>query len=175
MMGSRAKIRARQREAVRQSARAIRQMHDETEATSEYQAEVAATQDAGTRRLISAALPQQEERLRRARWRQTVRAADGAGMWDQMSRGIRLIHSVGREKDGEIWAHVSVSARNNTLPGWYEVRDAQWLLYPGHAGLNHRRAGGPACEYQQRRARLDVPHQGRRAGLPSPGDDLMAP
>jgi hypothetical protein len=49
--------------------------------------------------------------------------------------GLRIIHSVGRYPDGQIWAHVSVSHRSGALPTWYVLRDAQWMLYPDRLGV----------------------------------------
>lgn len=46
---------------------------------------------------------------------------DGLGLWDSPRRGLRLIHSVAREADGEVWAHVSVSRRDRQLPTWDQL------------------------------------------------------
>lgn len=77
----------------------------------------------------------QSARLARAGFRHRLAAADGLGTWDHDRFGLRIVHSLARELDGEIWAHISVSRRDGALPGWYEARDAQWLLYPGEPGV----------------------------------------
>jgi hypothetical protein len=81
--------------------------------------------------------PQQEARLKAARWvpRETE-AQDGLGIWDQRNQKMRLIHSVMRRVDGHLWAHVSVSVNGGTvMPTWHEIRDVNWLFYPDQAGI----------------------------------------
>jgi hypothetical protein len=72
-------------------------------------------------------------RLHAAQWRLREENRDGIGHWRRRDMG--LIHSVAREADGQVWAHVSVSYADNTMPGWYEVRNAGWLLYPSRFGI----------------------------------------
>ena len=50
-------------------------------------------------------------------------------------RRLRLIHSVYREADGLVWGHVSLSSAGGDLPGWYPLRNANWLVYPGLTGI----------------------------------------
>jgi hypothetical protein len=76
-------------------------------------------------------VPGQRERLRAAGWRLREDSVAGAGIWDHRRGGLRLVHSIGRETDGHLWGHTSLSSRDGALPGWYLLRDAQWLLYPG--------------------------------------------
>lgn len=63
-------------------------------------------------------------------WIQRVHGGDGLGLWDQPKRSLRLIHSIAREKDGEIWAHVSLSRRDRQLPTWEQIVAVKQLLYP---------------------------------------------
>lgn len=62
-------------------------------------------------------------RLRRYRWQCVTPGADGLGAWVHGARGLGLIHSVARENDGELWEHISVSRRDDTLPSWEQLRD----------------------------------------------------
>lgn len=134
-MGAKARASRTRRTALRQLADSTAARHAAVEASPEYAAEIAGSQDDETRALVAAGLPAQAERLTRAGFRQSRQAGDGAGCWDHRRRPLRIIHSVSREADGQAWAHVSVSHYDNSLPGWYEVRDAQWLLYPDQPGL----------------------------------------
>jgi hypothetical protein len=79
--------------------------------------------------------PGQRDRLRRGGWLQVSEGTDGAGWWAHPGRGMKMIHSVGRETDGHLWGHFSMSRRGNVLPGWETLRDMQWLMYPGLAGV----------------------------------------
>ena len=96
----------------------------------EWQADDTEVMDA-----IAAGKPAQVARLTAQHWRQRSTANDGLGTWDQPQWGLRIIHSVARELDDQIWAQTSVSRRDLTFPSWAEVRDAQWLLYPARAGV----------------------------------------
>jgi hypothetical protein len=78
--------------------------------------------------------PAQVRRLQRDGWVLREPNRDGIGCWDHNQRGRRLVHSIAREKDGQAWAHVSLSSRDGVMPGWEAVRDAGWLLYPDQAG-----------------------------------------
>ena len=77
----------------------------------------------------------QAGRLTARGWKQRYPNLDGIGMWDHRALKLRILHSVAREADGQAWAHVSVSNPGNTMPTWYEVRDAGWLLYPQAYGI----------------------------------------
>jgi hypothetical protein len=63
-------------------------------------------------------------------WEQQTEADDGLGCWDQKTYGFRLIHSIARELDGDVWAHVSMSRRDRLMPNWRQVRDVWRLCYP---------------------------------------------
>jgi hypothetical protein len=80
--------------------------------------------------------PGQCTRLRRAGWVQVRPGKDGAGWYAHPGRNLKLIHSVNREPDGNLWGHFSMSLYgSDMLPSWYDLRDAQWLLYPGLDGI----------------------------------------
>jgi hypothetical protein len=64
-----------------------------------------------------------EARLRRNRWRHLVPGRDGLGAWEHGARGLKLIHSVALEQDGQVWEHVSVSRRDGQMPSWVQLRD----------------------------------------------------
>lgn len=83
--------------------------------------------------LVSNYAVAQRPALAVAGYRLRVPNADGLGMWDAGNR--RLLHSVAREDDGQVWAHVSVSHRDDTMPDWYEVQRAGRLLYPSLYGI----------------------------------------
>jgi hypothetical protein len=98
-------------------------------------AHVAALADAELQERWRADSPGQLTRLRRAGWVRTVEGSDGAGWFAHPHRLLKMIHSVSREPDGNLWGHFSVSRADGELPGWYQLRDMQWLLYPGLAGI----------------------------------------
>lgn len=77
----------------------------------------------------------QVSRLEQAGWRCRAPANDGVGIWDHPRRRYRIIHSLCLERDGQVWAHVSLSHESGQLPGWYELRDAFRLLYPYGKGI----------------------------------------
>ena len=83
---------------------------------------------------IAADRPAQQDRLAAGGWRQRYDGTEGLGMWDH-PHGRRVIHSVAREDDGELWAHVSCSRRDMSFPSWLETERACWLLYPDLAGV----------------------------------------
>ncbi|MCA1569334.1 MAG: hypothetical protein LC798_03220 [Chloroflexi bacterium] len=70
-----------------------------------------------------------------AGWVQRVEGDDGLGMWDQPRRGLRLIHSIAREDDGEVWVHLSLSRRDRKLPTWEQVCDVKQMLYPDRVAV----------------------------------------
>lgn len=74
-------------------------------------------------------------RLRRAGWVRTVEGSDGAGWFAHPHKLLKMIHSVSREPDGNLWGHFSLSRADGELAGWYQLRDMQWLLYPGLTGI----------------------------------------
>ena len=54
---------------------------------------------------------------------------------DAPGNRLRLIHSVAVAADDQVWAHISVSNPDGSMPDWYDVREAGWLLYPGRPGV----------------------------------------
>lgn len=84
---------------------------------------------------VEADRPYQHRRLAAAGFVCRLDGVDGAGTWDHVKRGIRIIHSVMREQDGQLWGHTSVSRRDEFMPTWEQVRDAHRLLYPDLAGV----------------------------------------
>jgi hypothetical protein len=91
--------------------------------------------DTEAQAIIAADRPAQAARLAAAGYRRRYDGEDGAGCWDQPHYGLRVIHSVVRETDGQVWGHVSLSRRDGRLPSWEETRDAHRLLYPTRPGL----------------------------------------
>jgi hypothetical protein len=91
--------------------------------------------DAELQARLKADNPGQRTRLRRAGWTRAAEGNDGIGWWAQPQRGQKMIHSVSREADGHLWGHFSMSLYGGELPGWYELRDMQWLLYPDLTGM----------------------------------------
>jgi hypothetical protein len=81
--------------------------------------------------------PGQERRLRAAGWRRAFEGTAGLGGWGNGGLNLKMIHSLHREDDGGLWAHVSLSYYRDPgrLPGWYALRDLHWLLYPGDFGV----------------------------------------
>jgi hypothetical protein len=73
--------------------------------------------------------------LRQAGWVRRQESFDGLGMWDHVRRQLRLICSIGRYDDGEIWAHVSVSRADRKVPSWEELRDVKEALFPDRVAL----------------------------------------
>jgi hypothetical protein len=133
-MGSRARQRAALRTAQKQSRREIDASRQAAMATPEFAAMMAAAVDDEVVRLAQADEPAQVARLTAAGFRLREAGTEGAGIWNHR-RGVRIMHSIAREADGQAWAHVSVSHKSGALPGWYEVRDAQQLLYPDRPGV----------------------------------------
>lgn len=64
-----------------------------------------------------------EVRLKRNRWKLVTSGYDGLGAWKHGARGLGLIHSISRERDGEVWEHISVSRADGEMPSWVQVRD----------------------------------------------------
>lgn len=100
------------------------------------QAHVAQYHDEECQRIkMGDALPQCR-RLADDGWQLAEQNLDGLGTWDNHRRGLRMIHSVCRELDGQVWAHVSLSRQpGTTMPSWGEVRSAGQLLYPEDFGV----------------------------------------
>jgi hypothetical protein len=72
----------------------------------------------------------QKPRLRRAGWVHVQSSPLGAGAWQHLEAGLRMLHSLGRWEDGRLWAHVSLSQASHRMPEWHQLRDLHWLLYP---------------------------------------------
>jgi hypothetical protein len=79
--------------------------------------------------------PAQRTRLRRAGWVHVQPHSLGAGAWQHLPDGLRMLHSVGRWEDGRLWAHMSLSRADGRMPEWHQLRDAHWLLYPALKGI----------------------------------------
>jgi hypothetical protein len=81
--------------------------------------------------------PEQVRRLRAAGWRRGFEGTAGLGSWGNGAADLKMVHSLHREDDGGLWAHVSLSHFRDSgrLPGWYALRDLHWLLYPGDFGV----------------------------------------
>ncbi len=81
--------------------------------------------------------PGQERRLKSAGWQRAFEGTAGLGGWAHGSLDLKMIHSLHREDSGALWAHVSLSHYRDKglLPGWYDLRDLHWLLYPGDFGV----------------------------------------
>jgi hypothetical protein len=100
------------------------------------EAHSAALEDAELQERWRADLAGQLTRLRRAGWVRVAEGTDGAGWHAHPGRFLKLIHSVSRETDGQLWGHFSMSlAHSDALPTWYDLRNAQWLLYPDRPGV----------------------------------------
>lgn len=56
-------------------------------------------------------------------------------MWDHAGRRLRLIHSIARERDGEVWAHLSVTQESGRIVSWEQLRFAKEAVYPEKAAL----------------------------------------
>lgn len=117
--------------------------------------------------------PGQERRLKSAGWVRAFEGTAGLGGWGHAGFNLKMIHSLHREDNGGLWAHVSLSYYRDPrrLPGWYDLRDLHWLLYPGDFGVQvvappdrHRSIGEVAHVF----TRLDapaVPDFGRFGGV----------
>lgn len=134
-MGNRAKVRAGQRTELKRRKREVAALAARTEAHPDFAAMLASVDEPEVQALIAADLPGQFERLRRAGFAQREEGHAGVGIWDNRRALMRVCHSVGREADGQVWAHTSVSFKDDRLPAWYVIRDVQWIMYPGRMGI----------------------------------------
>lgn len=100
---------------------------------SEIDAIRAAHQDEETRGHAELARRHIWPRLQLAGWQMRAEGEDGIGLADRGS--LRFIHSIARELDGKVWAHVSLSRRDRSMPEWSQVRDVWWAFYPDVAGV----------------------------------------
>lgn len=96
-----------------------------------------ASQDDETRGFVRLAKRDALPRLVRARWVLRYEGEDGIGCLDLVGGkfALRLIHSIAREDDGEVWAHVSLSRRDRIMPTWEQTRDAWWAVYDQTPGV----------------------------------------
>lgn len=131
-MGRQAKLRASRRQLLREHTEQLAVIN---QGKQEKQDAIAQAFDETCAALLQRDRAVQSRRLETAAWKLVSPNADGIGHWRHRGRRLSLIHSVAREADGQVWAHVSVGTPGNTMPGWYEVRDAGWLLYPGEFGV----------------------------------------
>lgn len=135
-MGNQARLKATRRALRREESTRLQALYEEYTQRPELQAHLAAqAADNELQDLVASMLPDQAARLHAAGFRRRMDGNDGAGMWDSHRLRLRIVHAAAREPDGHIWGHVSVSSADSTLPSWYHVRNAQWLLYPDHAGI----------------------------------------
>jgi hypothetical protein len=134
-MGQQARMRRERRSALRGHQQTVREI-DAVARTEQVQARLAEEfWDDECAALRDADAAGQVARLRAGGWRLAEQNNDGIGYWRQRQQRLSLIHSVAREQDGQAWAHVSVATAENTMPTWYELRNAGWLMYPGRFGI----------------------------------------
>jgi|HubBroStandDraft_6_1064221.scaffolds.fasta_scaffold00062_96 hypothetical protein len=133
-MGTQARAKRKRRELRQEHRAAMAKLNDKAGAP-EVQAWLASHHDAGCAALKERDRPGQVRRLEAEGWVLRQQNLDGLGMWDHRRWGLRILHSVARELDGHAWAHVSVSAREGTMPTWLETRNAGWVMYPDRAGV----------------------------------------
>lgn len=94
-----------------------------------------ATQDDETRGQITLLRLTAVPRMESLGWVLRMDGADGLGCWDRPKRGLRLIHSLAREGDGNVWGHVSVSRRDRVMPTWEQTADVWRLVYADVYGV----------------------------------------
>jgi hypothetical protein len=134
-MGQQAKRRREQRAALRGHRDNMLVLDGEAHANPAILAVRAEMWDDECAALVEQYAHEQRRALVNAGWKHREPNRDGIGMWDHRARRHRLIHSVARADDGQVWAHVSLSNSSNTMPDWYAVRNLGWLLYPGRFGI----------------------------------------
>jgi hypothetical protein len=135
-MGTQARLKRSRHEQRRAQMAAMTELDEQTQARPEVQAAFAASAaDEGLQQILARDLPDQRRRLAEAGWKQRMQAKDGLGTWDHRRSRLRLTHSAYRETDGLVWGHVSLTSADGDLPGWYPLRNANWLVYPGRTGL----------------------------------------
>jgi hypothetical protein len=134
-MGQQAKRRQQQRAELRQHRDRMGTLDGQARADPEIQQVQADMWDDECAALVEKYAHEQRRALVNAGWKHREHNRDGIGMWDHRARRQRLIHSLARADDNQVWAHVSVSNASNTMPDWYAVRNLGWLLYPGRFGI----------------------------------------
>src|SRR6266566_3609913 len=120
-MGQQARHKRKQHELRRSHQEQMRVMHAAA-GEPQTQARLAEFHDEECRTLKEADRGGQAHRLEGQGWKLREPNLDGLGVWDHRRWRLRLIHSIARELDGQVWAHVSVSNPENTMPHWYQVR-----------------------------------------------------
>ena len=63
-------------------------------------------------------------------WVVHARGVDG-GCVDNVKTGRRVILSMAREEDGEVWLHASISRRDRALPTYEDLKTVHRLFMPG--------------------------------------------
>jgi len=135
-MGQQARLKRSRHEMRRESMEQMKARDAELRARPDIQAVFAeGAADEALQARLAADNPDQGRRPSAGGWKQRIAAPDGMGVWDHRRARMRLVHSVSRQDDGKLWGRVSVSLADGTLPGWYLLRNAQWLIYPGQYGL----------------------------------------
>lgn len=108
-------------------------MSADSDLRKKIEAIAASKQNDTTRGYIDLARNFIQPRIELAGWVCRMEGEDGLGCFDRGS--LRLIHSIALEDDGEVWAHVSVSRRDKSMPEWSQMRDVWWLLYDQIPGV----------------------------------------
>jgi hypothetical protein len=135
-MGTQARLTRSRRELRKAEQAAMIELHEADAARPEIRAALASVAaDEGLQRHLVGERGEQKTRLAAAGWRLREPAVDGLGTWDHRRARLRLIHSLYREDDGLVWGHISLSSADGDLPGWYPLRNANWLVYPGRTGI----------------------------------------
>ena len=125
-MGRQAKAK-RKRHELRQDHRAAMLTLNDAAGAPDVQAWLVSHHDAECVTLKERDRPGQVARLQAKGW--VVRTEEAWTAWVMLGSlrwGLRIVASVARELDGQAWAHVSVSTREGTMPGWLETRNAGW-------------------------------------------------
>ena len=95
-----------------------------------------ASQDDETRGLIRLTVKRCTPILIANRWGPIYEGEDGLGAWRRTGKyGLRLIHSIAREDDGDVWTHLSLSRADKIMPTWEQTRDVWRLLFDQLVGV----------------------------------------
>jgi hypothetical protein len=133
-LGSQSKLKAARRRMQQEHKEEIRKLHEQVESDPRFAEEMERHHTPESRAEVDRYFGQQVERLANAGWRRAEAGSDGLGIWDNRRRRLRFVHSVAVEDDGLVWAHISLSYADGNLPGWYDLREVHWLLYPRRYG-----------------------------------------
>jgi len=134
-VGRQAKMRQEQRARLRQHRMDMQARDEEAQSSPVIQAAREDLWDDECAALVERYAHEQRRALTNIGWKHQNHNLDGIGTWDHRARRQRVIHSVARAGDGQVWAHISVSNAGNTMPDWYTIRNLTWLLYPGRFGI----------------------------------------